>query len=179
MHATLALTSSALIPQLRNHNLQVLPAAVLLLPPRAAPAVVVPSAPAAELAAAPPGACTPSPLGYQCVTMSESGTSIHYSRGGAAPTNECTKGTSAPAGPDMLHFAVQGAATGYASLAFPQQAGMMVPSDSVIGYTDANGAPQVGLGCRGWGEGEHRSAGGVCGVGTLRWRVCRLVLSVQ
>lgn len=67
------------------------------------------AAPAAGGAA--PTTCTPSPLGYRCVTDLPGGGRVHYSKGGAVPLNLCTRNSRndmpGVALAQMLHFAIE------------------------------------------------------------------------
>lgn len=104
------------------------------------------------------GGCRPSPLGYQCMTDldTDTGVKLHFSQGTAAPpVNVCTQDapangpastTNAPA-EQMMHFAAEAPTDGYVALAFPQEAGLMTPSDAVIGWVEdsGSGAANAGL----------------------------------
>jgi hypothetical protein len=100
---------------------------------------------AAGGAAAPQkGGCTTSRFGYACAIDVGAGATVHYTLGGPPPPNNCTEaarsGRNEPTGaasadtPQTLHVALESPLPGYAGLGFPKQAGVMVPSDAVIGY---------------------------------------------
>lgn len=69
--------------------------------------------------------CPTSSLGYACSSVHQSLT-LHYTYGGPAPDNVCTRSTSAgnlTATDTSVHIAAEAAVSGYISVAFPQAAG--------------------------------------------------------
>lgn len=93
---------------------------------------------AACSAAAP--ACTPSPLGYQCL-IQQDGVDVHFSLSSQPPDNECTRGASGGGGGGGVtaggrraaHFAVTASTPGYVALAFAGRRARMFPADAVVG----------------------------------------------
>ncbi|KAG2434545.1 hypothetical protein HYH02_012212 [Chlamydomonas schloesseri] len=106
-----------------------------------------PPAPVANATRTP--GCTPSPLGYACMSTQGSVT-LHWSvNTPSAPPNACTGMGSAGktvlaasnvAADGTIHMAVQAATTGYVAIGFSPNPGNMGPSDVVLGWAGSGGS---------------------------------------
>ncbi|KAG2494432.1 hypothetical protein HYH03_007484 [Edaphochlamys debaryana] len=104
-------------------------------------------APGPSTAATSGGKCTPSPLGYQC--MSEKVTlhwSVNTPSAPSGPSNPCKLSmptvltSDALSSKGAIHMAVQGNLGGYVSVGFAASSGQMPNSDIVLGWVDDTGA---------------------------------------
>jgi hypothetical protein len=94
--------------------------------------------------------CTPSALGYACVTEPQPGILLHFTLGSAQPpAGGCFEGGRPPqvtsrGDGGAAHFAVEANSPGYLAASFPKEEGRMWPADAVVGMMDqATGAPVV------------------------------------
>ncbi|GLC44511.1 hypothetical protein PLESTF_000552500 [Pleodorina starrii] len=96
--------------------------------------------------------CAKSWLGYQCTFPACGKIRIHWSLGGDPPSGPgCSylqNTAQSVAAPDpssqLLHVALQSAATGYLAMSWPRTTGYMYPADAIIGFLDSSGQPSVG-----------------------------------
>ncbi|KAG2491039.1 hypothetical protein HYH03_010486 [Edaphochlamys debaryana] len=117
-------------------------------PPSAAPSAAPEPPPEAPAPEAPAGACTPSPLGYQCTSV-QGKVTLHWSINTASapwgPSNPCNLASPRVLTSDVLsskgvlHMAVQGDMGGYVGLGFASAPGRMAGADIVLGWGGGGG----------------------------------------
>ncbi|KAG2423651.1 hypothetical protein HXX76_015168 [Chlamydomonas incerta] len=108
-----------------------------------------PPAAAANATASAAGGCTPSPLGYACMST-QGGVTLHWTvNTPSAPPNACTgmgsAGKTVLAAGDVatdgtIHMAVESATSGYVAIGFSPDPGSMGPSDIVLGWAGSSGS---------------------------------------